>query len=959
MDRSPVAYPNRCRTTSAAAALAAGLVATLPAASARAGDPRPSPHLDGDSLPESPRQAEPWTPPTSELPDVLVTAVSTLFEQGLADPRGAAYHEIEIGTGSCWTGDAGVIRTRGWVLPAAEGAEPRWAVSWNGLVYPLAAAPGEPADLAADVAAFVAADEQRRARWAREHPDSPFYRHRQAWPEGSSASHRTLLPLKTALLLRLGEAKLADAVWTAWTAGMARNTNDDSVHLEDPYLMLATDWTWARWDRAVCAHMRGDHRLALADVRRLIDQAGLVDATAEARGFDRPQDHRQGRAEGSETKVPYLGFLERCSELLREQERRVAESTDADGVGRARELLVPAGAEQLAADASERLAERFPEAKARIAALVTDLELVAARQGGQPGGVSLGGDPIVRMLVLEGEAAVEPLLECLESDPRLTRSVHFWRDFSRHRSLLGVHEAAYVALSGILETSFFGAASTGDDLTARGLEGRRAVAARVREHWERFRGVPLEERWYRTLADDAADPQQWLQAIGNIVAPADVAQMRGSMFGGGWTTVPARAPGEVSPLRGETLRAKKEPSVAGLLVSRMRSLAKQPDDGYHFQLRAVTRVAIALATWDAKLGLEELRWVSELIEEATAGDPDDRQLFLIRDAVELYERRHAAGDELALPAYAAWVRGVTPKNASHDCGRLFGPIWRHVEHPAMVETEAWLFGDEDSPWNPIFADRLFQVRDLFETSLVGLPGFRAQLLRLLADRSRAGRVKAREDGSIDLLVDDGWSGSGGSTEGDPLAPEPGVEVELRWCDLVAHHLGWIEGLPKLAPYWPEKDRDAAVAACVAHLQRFGERYRPDAAHRELLDPWSEGAARMSFPARAEPATPEDVEAGRAIFTLRGDRADAEIRAVADLSLPRRARWVGLQDHPLVSHVWDPETEKTTATLTWDEKGIIWQAEEIRQPDGSWRRFYGFVGRYSVARVPAEKIELEE
>ena len=116
----------------------------------------------------------------------------------------------------------------------------------------------------------------------------------------------------------------------------------------------------------------------------------------------------------------------------------------------------------------------------------------------------------------------------------MTRSVHFWRDFAMHRSLIGVHEAAYVALQGILEQSFFGTASTGDDLSARGLDGRRKTAAAIREYWAKVKGLPKEERWFRTLADDTAEPDRWLQAAASIVQPVDVEVTPSSMFGGGW-----------------------------------------------------------------------------------------------------------------------------------------------------------------------------------------------------------------------------------------------------------------------------------------------------------------------------------------------------------------------------------------------------------------------------------------
>src|SRR4051794_11952260 len=90
-------------------------------------EPRPSPPFTGAALPEPPRQKQPWTPPKTTLPKALLSATSALFEAGLADPRGGAYRVIDVGTGSCWSGDAGVVRTHGWVLPSREGEKRHFA----------------------------------------------------------------------------------------------------------------------------------------------------------------------------------------------------------------------------------------------------------------------------------------------------------------------------------------------------------------------------------------------------------------------------------------------------------------------------------------------------------------------------------------------------------------------------------------------------------------------------------------------------------------------------------------------------------------------------------------------------------------------------------------------------------------------------------------------------------------
>ncbi len=50
----------------------------------------------GKSIPDPPAQKEPWTPPRTKLPRFLVTATAALFEQGVADPRGCEYREVEV-----------------------------------------------------------------------------------------------------------------------------------------------------------------------------------------------------------------------------------------------------------------------------------------------------------------------------------------------------------------------------------------------------------------------------------------------------------------------------------------------------------------------------------------------------------------------------------------------------------------------------------------------------------------------------------------------------------------------------------------------------------------------------------------------------------------------------------------------------------------------------------------------
>jgi hypothetical protein len=60
--------------------------------------------LDITDFPKPPQQRSQWSAPgeTNEL----VSATTTLFNQGLADPRGCDYREVELETGDIWSGSA-------------------------------------------------------------------------------------------------------------------------------------------------------------------------------------------------------------------------------------------------------------------------------------------------------------------------------------------------------------------------------------------------------------------------------------------------------------------------------------------------------------------------------------------------------------------------------------------------------------------------------------------------------------------------------------------------------------------------------------------------------------------------------------------------------------------------------------------------------------------------------------
>ena len=112
------------------------LLLVVSGCSGSAGRPHDAP-LVVAAFPEPPQQRLAWTAATNVISPAFASAARVLFDQGLADPRGCDYREIEIQVGELWS-DAGVrVKTHGWVLPQAAAGPQTFAVCWNGLVYPV------------------------------------------------------------------------------------------------------------------------------------------------------------------------------------------------------------------------------------------------------------------------------------------------------------------------------------------------------------------------------------------------------------------------------------------------------------------------------------------------------------------------------------------------------------------------------------------------------------------------------------------------------------------------------------------------------------------------------------------------------------------------------------------------------------------------------------------------------
>ena len=513
-------------------------------------------------FPEPPQQMAKWEPDTNLISPEFISATKSLFEEGLADPRGCDYREIEIHIGEVWSGDGGKVKTHGWVLPGAANSNQTFAVCWNGLVYPVISVGGQ-VNMQADVESLVASAITNSSRMRMALYD-------RAFSEKLSIAQDSLLPLKACLLSRLDGKDMATNIWNACNVSLQNSHGQQQAN--DPYLMFAGDWAWSLFDRTICAHMRGDVPLALVSARKLSAIHSKIEAEAARRGFPHPQSYGNGMQQPKEQ--PYLPFLDQLPQLLSDLERRAHEPKEKSVV--------------------EMGLTNFPNQSDRIAALIEDLDLTKARQMGQPGWVVPQMDPIVQALIKEGNPAVEPLLKCWENDKRLTCSVGFRRDFFRDRHVMPVAGVAKAAVQEILQTQF-------------------QNVAEARAFWKQYKGLSQEERWYQVLREDTvvqeqsvqamaagAQPHtekmtvfgrgQWMEAARMIVQPNNVAGVPASGF---YSSRPL-SPGENAKLRGESLRSKNNPSVTELFVKNANIIADQADHLDQFQGVDAIRVGTEL-----------------------------------------------------------------------------------------------------------------------------------------------------------------------------------------------------------------------------------------------------------------------------------------------------------------------------------------------------------------------------
>ena len=830
--------------------------------------PEPGKHdplFTGTSLPLPPQQGKPWTPPRVNLPQAWVDGIRALVRQGFADPRGCDYREVKLAFGGA---------THAWVIPQGpsekQGGE-RFAVTWDGLVYPLIQI-GEPASVQDDMEALLAETVKHPSRRVRtivtsvnaQGFGSGGWEEREVWMDGIArraeycseqelVSQSSLLGPKSCTLLLLGEGALSERIWGVWTQQEGDWSPDAMERI------AADEWGWALFLRAIEAHRRGDDVIATLTAKTLI---ALRKAKEEHPVFKRWPN-------------------------------RLAE----DGV---RRLQTPPIRRVL-----ETGLDKFPDRSQRIAALVRDLEVADATDldffgYSPPPDYVIATSPIVKALVNEGLPAVGPLLKCLSDDRRLTRAIQFTGVSGRNGFyIVTADEAAFAALRQILKFNNFGPTTKEgycpppEDESSAAY--RRAAADEIRGFWLKHRGQTQAETWLAVLADSDATQAQWLDAAHAIVEPVPP-----RVSDAGQLPADEQAEDEVQNttplLAGEILRGKQNPSVAQAMAERADEIDQLTRfSGMQTSSRDLS-MTLCLAKWDAKAAVPSIRrrfaeW-HEIVRHRGDGDGGWEQflqyppesLALLAEASIRGRRFRRRRLRVVDPRHAR--KSILPRSPFPLPARM-----AHPENAKMAELSRWAFLSESSFWRPDHkSDRPWWGE--WTSRLLAVPAFREMLKRELADATIIGTATfdfSHDQMWVEIAGIPGKTGASRRVGNCPIyVPDVEVpqslDVPLRRSDECAYQLSALEGVPRFELYWPEKKRNAALAEIARFFDRWGDAFRDRNttldADRLRFDRPSFRLARLSHP-----ATTEDVAAGRAIFSFPRDGAGTQVRVVPLRSFP--------------------------------------------------------------------------
>ncbi|MCA8910829.1 MAG: hypothetical protein KDB82_03940 [Planctomycetes bacterium] len=488
--------------------------------------------------------------------------------------------------------------------------------------------------------------------------------------------------------------------------------------------------------------------------------------------------------------------------------------------------------------------------------LIDSLENVDRRQWSQPGGVDLANDWRVQGLVEIGDPAVPALIDTIEFDKRLTRSMHYWRDFAQSRYILSVREAALVAVMSILQLNLFEAHYTGDNFTSHGAGAAKQVAAKLREYWATWGALSFPERMMTLLQSPDTDADKLLDASVALAFPGGRQAYGTTIWGSNWIEFRTKRPNPA-------VERFSNPTAAEAILSAMI------DHSHSFKdANSAERIAVEEAYVQCLTALGDKRIVEELNDGYHHFDHLRWKRLMATAAYDL-------GDGTCLGEYLQGVldgsielHGFVDRREaafSHEAAGILLLLGRVDLAPAR-ELRLELLNHTSPLYRPmrdILLRRLSMWRSSFADSTFALDF----LASMLNDTS------SRKGSKWSVDSDVVWIQESGETDADNL-PESLSGPELRKrkaaarvCDLAGYYLNrYVAGLPETHPLArDQEDR-------LRRMRLAFDRLRP--AMRRIS--FEEGIAlgnpgQFKWVVAPHPlsvaAGAGDVEAGRAIFSL--------------------------------------------------------------------------------------------
>jgi hypothetical protein len=306
-----------------------------------------------------------------------------------------------------------------------------------------------------------------------------------------------------------------------------------------------------------------------------------------------------------------------------------------------------------------------------------------------------------------------------------------------------------------------------------------------------------DERWFRTLADDHAAANAWVNAAANITSRPDL--------------------DHPNVLRGEALRQHAAPTVTDLLRQRISAPGIDMD--------AECSLADALLRWDVAVGKPIAAHVMDRAVAAANKESPDHQSHNFGIST-LTIHRVDVGDIAALDAYASWLVAITPTESGAGESDSFVPMALFADRPVIAKASDLLFAP-GSPWTPIVSpmpsapvhenlEFLLAPGTLGKTGgFIAASGLNRHVVAALADKRPVGTLTV-EAGQIEIAYVSGASSS--MPHADDPALRMGTKRTVRVCDYYAAYVSAHDGAPAFDLAWPDSRRDAALVALASWVK---------------------------------------------------------------------------------------------------------------------------------------------